>query len=199
LIAFALDFGKDKVRFDYASDADANEAKNQLVSLFLQTDASWLLLVGNDIVPTIGRATYTRRKLALPSGVQDSVLNRHALHRLIGSGKTVVGASYFSKHAGGPVACSHTNAVALTKQNQDLVQPVDWVGSGMLLVHRRVFAAIEATDPTIRPSRPNAPLEFFQGDIKFCERAKKAGHQPHVDFGVPVYVVGRQAFGGGTV
>lgn len=199
LLALALDFGKDKIRFDYATDPDPNDAKNALVALFLQTDAPWLLMVGNDIVPSIGRAPFTRRKLALPVAVQDNVINRHVLHRLMGAGRKLVGASYFGKQAGAPVACSHPNAVALTRQHTDVVYPVDWVGSGMLLVHRRVFEDIEATDPSVRPGKPNAPLEFFKSDAAFCALAKKAGHQAHCDFGIPVYNVGRHAFGGGNL
>lgn len=199
LLALALDFGKDKIRFDYATDPDPNEAKNQLVGLFLQTDAPWLLMVGNDIVPAIGRAPFTRRKLALPASVQDNVINRHVLHRLMGAGRKLVGASYFGKQAGAAVACGHPNAVALTRQHAEAVHPVDWIGSGMLLIHRRVFEDIKATDPSIRPNRPNAPLEFFKGDAAFCALARKAGHQSYCDFGIPVYNVGRHAFGGGNV
>ena len=187
LIALALDFGKDKIRFDFATDPDPNEAKNQLVALFLQTDAPWMLMVGNDIVPAIGRAPFTRRKLGLPPSVQENVINRHALHRLIGSGRDLIGASYFGKLAGSGVANSHRDGAALTRQSADIIHAVEWAGTGLLLVHRRVFAGIAATTT-------EAP--FQGGDKVFCEKAKNAGFQAFVDFGIPAYNIGRQAFGG---
>jgi len=191
--AMMLDFGKDRIRTDtIVGDSNIYRSRNLMAERFMATDAKWLFLLDDDIVPAIGRAEWFRSWVPSAANVPTNALQRHVLHRLIGAGKTLVGAAYFQHGGLGRLACSDLTLEAAARSYTDRVAPVDWVGTGALMVHRKVFEDIREVFPELH-STASSPFNYFgpmshaKGeDVSFCERAKKAGHQCHIDLGIPV-------------
>lgn len=202
LLAMALDFGREKIRFDMAiGDAMVYHSRNTIAAKFLETDAKWLLMIDDDIIPSIGRPGWTRSWVPAARSIGDLPLQRHVLHRLIGSGKTIIGGAYFGRQEGGVLMCSDLSLTPRARGYEDAVVPVDWVATGCLLVHRTVFEDIQKKCPELAPAVPNSPFDFFhplsstQGeDVSFCTRARNSGHQPHIDLGLPVFHVGYKVY-----
>jgi len=198
LLAMALDFGKDKIRFDMSiGDAMIYHSRNKIAQKFLETDARWLLMIDDDIIPCIGRPLWMRSTVANARTLPDAPLQRHVLQRLIGSGKTLIGGAYFGRQQGAPLMCSDRSLEPKARAYQDEVAPVDWVATGCMLVHRKVFQDIEEKYPELKSNVEGGAFDFFHPinsatgeDVSFCKRAKEAGHQPHIDLGLPVFHVG---------
>jgi hypothetical protein len=202
LIAMALDFGKDKIRFDMSiGDAMIYHSRNKIAQKFLETDAKWLLMIDDDIIPCIGRPNWMKSTVASARNMPDAPLQRHVLQRLIGANKTLIGGAYFGRQEGAPLMCSDRTLEPKARAYQDEVAPVDWVATGCMLVHRRVFQDIENKYPELKSPIPNGEFDFFHPinsatgeDVSFCKRAKEAGHQPHIDLGLPVFHVGYKTY-----
>ncbi len=202
MIAMALDFGRDKIRFDMSiGDSMVYHSRNRLAEKFLQTDAKYLLMMDDDIIPCIGRPAWMRSTVQSAQNVPDLPLQRHIIHRLLNSGKTLIGGAYFGRQEGAKLVCSNQSLVESARAYNDIVEPVDWIGTGCLLIHRSVFDDIKKKHPELATSNPDAPFDYFMPmtghvgeDVAFCYRAKKAGHQPHIDLGTPVFHVGFKTY-----
>ena len=198
MIAMALDFGKDKIRFDMSiGDAMIYHSRNKIAHKFLETDAKWLLMIDDDIIPCIGRPNWMKSTVASARKLPDAPLQRHVLQRLIGANKTLIGGAYFGRQEGAPLMCSDRSLEPKARAYQDEVAPVDWVATGCMLVHRKVFDDIKAKYPELNSPIANGEFDYFHPinsatgeDVSFCKRAKAAGHQPHIDLGLPVFHVG---------
>jgi len=201
-VAMALDFGRDKIRFDMViGDAMVYHSRNKIADAFLATDAKWLLMMDDDIIPSIGRPAWMRHWVEAARKLNDRVLQRHVVQKLLGHGKTLVGCAYFGRQEGGKLMCSDQSLEREAREYADRVVPVDWVGTGCLLVHRNVFDAVRAANPDLAPTQPGELFDYFRPighgrgeDISFCHRAKKAGHQPHVDLSIPTFHVGYKTY-----
>lgn len=202
MIAMALDFGKDKIRFDMSiGDAMIYHSRNKIAQKFLETDAKWLLMIDDDIIPCIGRPNWMRATVSSARTLPDTPLQRHVLQRLIGANKTLIGGAYFGRQEGAPLMCSDRSLEPKARAYQDEVAPVDWVATGCMLVHRKVFQDIEEKYPELKSPIANGEFDFFHPinsatgeDVSFCKRAKDAGHQPHIDLGLPVFHVGYRCY-----
>lgn len=202
LIAMALDFGRDKIRFDMAVDEDQNYIlRNKLAEKFLQTDAKYLLMIDNDIIPCIGRPLYMRATVNSARNVVDLPLQRHIIHRLINSNKTLVGGAYFDRKEGTKLICSDQSLISSARVYNDIVTPVEWVGSGCLLIHRSVFEDIQKKFPELKTNNSENPFDYFlpikghaNESMSFCYRAKQTGHQAHIDLGTPVFHAGFKTY-----
>jgi hypothetical protein len=201
-VALALDFGRDKIRFDMSiGDAMVYHSRNLLVHKFLQTEAKWILMMDDDIIPSIGRPEWIKNWVVSARRIPDVALKRHVLHRLIGSGKSIIGGAYFGRQEGGRLMCSNLALEADARAYSDRIVPVDWVATGCMLVHRKVFDAIREQFPQLAPEKAGEPFDYFHPisskmgeDVSFCQRAKQAGHQPHIDLGIPVFHVGYKVY-----
>jgi len=203
LIAMALDFGRDKIRFDMAiGDSKIEHARNRLAHKFLETDAKWLMMIDDDIIPCIGRPEWSKYWVQNLRAVPDLPLKRHVLHRLMGAGKTLVGASYFGRQEGGALMASDQSLAPRARAYDDAVVEVDWVATGCMLVHRSVFEDIrEKFGDDLKIKVPDYDYDYFRPfdsahgeDVSFCKRAKQAGHQPHLDLGLPVAHLGYKTY-----
>ena len=172
LTALALDFGRDKIRFDMeCGNSMIYQARNKLAAKFLETDARWLLMLDDDMIPCIGRPEWMRFWVPSARNVLDLPLQRHIVHKLIGNNKTIVGAAYFERREGAGLVCSDQSLVPRARQYDDAVVEVDWLGTGAMLVHRRVFEDIAKTYPDIDGNYFH-PIDGKTGeDISFCIRA----------------------------
>ena len=202
LLALALDFGRDKIRFDMqCGDAMVYHSRNVIAQKFLETDAKWLLMLDDDIIPCIGRPTWMRHWVQAARNIPDLPLQRHVVHRLVGSGKSLIGGAYFGRQEGGTIMCSDTSLASHAKSYSDAVAAVDWVATGCMLVHRKVFEDIATAFPELGPKKEGDAFDFFHPlssnegeDVSFCRRAAKSGHQPHIDLGLPVFHVGYKTY-----
>jgi hypothetical protein len=201
-VAMALDFGRDKIRFDMViGDSMIANSRNKIVEAFLATDAKWLLMIDDDMIPSIGRPNWMKNWVPAAKNIHDTALSRHVIHKLIGAGKTIVGCAYFGRREDAPLICSDQSLVRDARAYADRVVPVDWVGTGCILIHRSVFNDIREVYPELGPENPGDGFDYFRSmghgigeDIAFCKRAKKAGHQPHVDLSVPTFHVGYKTY-----
>jgi len=202
LIAMALDFGKDKIRFDMSiGDAMIYHSRNKIAQKFLETDAKWLLMIDDDIIPCLGRPNWMKSTVPSARNMSDAPLQRHALQRLIGANKTLIGGAYFGRQEGAPLMCSDRSLEPKARAYQDEVAPVDWVATGCMLVHRKVFQDIEEKYPELKSPIANGEFDYFHPinsatgeDVSFCKRAKESGHQPYIDLGLPVFHVGYKVY-----
>ena len=202
MLAMALDFGRDKIRFDMSiGDAMLYHSRNRLAEKFLATDAKYLLMIDDDIIPCIGRPAWMRATVPSAKNVTDLPLQRHIIHRLLNSGKTLIGGAYFGRQEGAKLICSNQSLVESARAYTDIVEPVDWIGTGCLLIHRSVFDDIRKKFPELKTNDPENPFDYFlpmKGhvgeDVSFCYRAKEAGHMPHIDLGIPVFHVGYKTY-----
>ena len=205
MIAMALDFGRDKIRFDMSiGEETIRDARNNLIQKFLETDAKWMLMIDDDIIPSIGRPSWIRSTVTAARKLADLPLQRHIIHRLIGSGKTLVGGAYFGRKEGSSLMVSDRSLDAKAKTYPDVIAPVDWIGTGCLLIHRKVLNDIKQKFPELSTqgnSSIQSTFDYFRPinpqtseDISFCKRAKEAGHQPHIDLGTPIFHVGSKAY-----
>jgi len=205
MIAMALDFGRDKIRFDMSiGEETIRDARNNLIQKFLETDAKWMLMIDDDIIPSIGRPSWIRSTVTAARKLADLPLQRHIIHRLIGSGKTLVGGAYFGRKEGSSLMVSDRSLDAKAKTYPDVIAPVDWIGTGCLLIHRKVLNDIKQKFPELSTqgnSSIQSTFDYFRPinpqtseDVSFCKRAKEAGHQPHIDLGTPVFHVGSKAY-----
>ena len=202
MIAMALDFGRDKIRFDMSiGDPMIYHSRNRLAEKFLATDAKYLLMIDDDIIPCIGRPAWMKATVPSAKNVDDLPLQRHIIHRLLNSGKTLVGGAYFGRQEGAKLICSNQGLVEAARAYNDVIEPVDWIGTGCLLIHRSVFDDIRKKFPELKTNNPENPFDYFlpmKGhvgeDISFCFRAKDAGHTPHIDLGTPVFHVGYKTY-----
>ena len=202
-VAMALDFGRDKIRFDMAiGDSKIEHARNRLAHKFLETDAKWLMMIDDDIIPCIGRPAWFRYWVQAARSLADLPLQRHVLHRLVGAGKTLVGASYFGRQEGGALMASDQTLAPRARAYEDKVVEVDWVGTGCILIHRKVFEDIRAKfGDSLKIDVPDYDYDYFRPfdsahgeDVSFCKRAKETGHQSHLDLGLPVFHVGYKTY-----
>lgn len=195
LTALALDFGRDRIRFDLElGNSMIYQARNRLAAKFLETDAKWMLMMDDDMIPCIGRPEWMRHWVTSARSVLDLPLQRHIIHKLIGDNKTIVGAAYFERREGAGLVCSDQTLIPRAKQYDDAVVEVDWLGTGAMLVHRKVFEDISKTYPEIDGNYFH-PIDGKTGeDISFCIRAKKSGHSTFIDLSVPTFHVGYKTY-----
>lgn len=195
LTALALDFGRDKIRFDLElGNSMIYQARNRLAAKFLETDARWMLMLDDDMIPCIGRPSWMRHWVPSARNVLDLPLQRHIIHKLVGDNKNIVGAAYFERREGAGLVCSDQSLVPRARNYEDAVVEVDWLGTGAMLVHRRVFEDIAKTYPEIDGNFFH-PIDGKTGeDISFCIRAKKSGHSTFIDLSVPTFHVGYKTY-----
>jgi hypothetical protein len=202
-VALALDFGRDKIRFDMSiGDSKIEHARNRLAHKFLETDAKWMLMIDDDIIPCIGRPAWMRHWVHAARELQDLPLQRHIIHRLIGANKTLVGGAYFGRQEGGAIMCSDLSLATRAKAYEDAIVQVEWVATGCMLIHRKVFTDIRAKfGDSLKIDVPDYEYDYFRPfdskggeDIAFCKRAKEAGHDAHIDLGTPIFHVGFKTY-----
>lgn len=195
-VAMALDFGRDKIRFDMEfGNNSPSQKRNQLIEKFLQTDAKYLLMIDDDVIPCIGRVGWMQSWIKSSRNATTTALQRHILHRLINSGKTIISGAYFNAEDNASLICNDQNLTQAAKEFQDIIAPVQWVGMGCILFHRNVFEDLQKHHSELKQNNQLAPWNYFNGnDAAFCERANKLGHISHIDLGTPVYRLGYKVY-----
>jgi hypothetical protein len=133
-------------------DAFIAHSRNSCVDAFLGTTCEWMLTIDDDMVVPFGNAEWFRAHSRF-TDFPEKFLGLNAIDRLIGHGKSLVGALYFGRHPEGPPVYNEgtdpTEAAYARRAPHDLVKPTRWVGTGCMMIHRAVFEDIEKKFPRL--------------------------------------------------
>jgi hypothetical protein len=197
LTALALDFGRDKIRFDLeCGNSMIPQARNNLAAKFLETDAKYLFMLDDDIIPCIGRPSWMQAWVPAARQINERALQRHVLSRLVNANKSIIGAAYFERRESESpkIVCSEQKLTPRAKAYEDAIEEVQWIGTGAMLVHRKVFEDIAKNEAGLNGAFFH-PLNGLAGeDVSFCARAKAAGHPIYIDLGIPTFHVGNKTY-----
>lgn len=141
-----------RVKIVFHSERPSERNRNQVVKDFLNSDCDYLLKIDHDTVP-----------LRNPLG-------------LIDLDKDIIGLPYpqiKGNDLGWLVMDKVKDGYKQTKKPRKGLQEVDAVGSGCVLIHRRVLERVE--EPFVRKWKDGFPILGL--DFYFCEKAKKAGFE----------------------
>jgi len=134
--------------------------RNKIVKRFLETDADFLLMFDDDVVPAFNPAQailYDKDVLGLPT-------RRRTGQRI----EWVV----YAKH---PVVKNRYAAIDLDKVRSDAdILKVDAVGTGAILIKRKVLETVKAPFMDVFDSDG---LRILGQDLNFCQKAIEAGFE----------------------
>jgi hypothetical protein len=132
-------------------DAFVAHSRNSCGDLFLQSPCEWMLTIDDDMICPFGNAQWFKANTGF--NFPDKFMALNALDRLMSHGKTLVGALYFGRNPGGsPMYGEGANpqeAQYAKNGPYDLAKPTRWVGTGCMLIHRKVYEDIEKRFPRL--------------------------------------------------
>lgn len=147
-------------------------SRNEIVRSFLKTNREWLWMVDTDMV-----------------------FGSDTLQRLLDADREIVGALCHGQDPSGNVfgvahEFTETGMRRIADLPDDELIEVDATGAACLLVHRDVFAKLEANAdnplyPWFQEGRTLGGLEVGE-DVCFCLKAKEQGYQIFVHTGIKV-------------
>lgn len=190
-----------------AGDAMIARSRNHLAKRFLETGAEWSFWMDDDVIPPCGSpglwrflvggfnpSTRSADMNHWSAKVPDNFLEKTAMERLKSWGKKIMGGLYFDRWGMGTVTAGYSVAPPFNPPYNG-IHPVDFCGTGCLLVHRDVYVGIlEKFPECLKEDAPGnesgffTPLQTPQGrmmgeDEAFGWRAAQAGFQSFIDFG----------------
>lgn len=197
------------------------EARNDLVSRAMLTNAEWFIFADVDMILPCGNAAFLRK---MGVTIPESVGNLNAITRLMSHPKEyrIVGSLYKDRRAGERVLCA--KAFASPQENVRLLglfkgetkpagleEAGGWVAPGWMRIHRSVFDEMlaEAKKPGSKmeeilpppPPRDKEPVGYFgrtsrwRGeDVAFGRRAEMIGIKSWIDTSLLCGHVGRRVF-----
>lgn len=134
-------------------DAFVAHTRNSVADAFLASDLEWLLMIDDDMIVPVGSADVYRAYTGF--NFPEKFMSWNALDRLMSHGKTLVGALYFGRQALNQPAVFNEAAGNKAINDQIRKGPIDeirqtrWVGTGCILIHRKVFEDIEKKFPRL--------------------------------------------------
>lgn len=146
-------------------DAFVAHSRNTCVDHFLQTDCEWILTIDDDMIVPFGNAQWFKAVTRFDD-FPEKFLSLNALDRLMSHKKTLVGALYFGRHRHGPPVYNEGGGSAqeaefARKAPHELVKPTRWVGTGCMLIHRKVFEDIEVKFPRLARNKEGKHGNWF--------------------------------------
>lgn len=185
---------KARMRLELRSgDSMITRSRNQLAKRFLNTGCTWSIWFDDDMVFPFGHAgiymTMTNMR-----NVPEKFLAINTIERLISWNKTIVGGCYWDRRGSGKLIAAGSQPI-LNPIPSDNLQPVLFVGTGCLAIHRQVFLDIAEKFPeTLSPDSLGNECGFFTNiqtpqrmmgeDESFAKRATDAGHPSYLDLGI---------------
>ncbi len=158
-------------------DAFIAHTRNTLAENFLRSSMEWSLTVDDDMVLPCGNATWFNSLTGM--NLPEQFAGMHTVNRLMSHGKTVVGALYFGrwKH-GKPVYAEGASQAAeeayARRGPHDVCKPTKWVGTGCMLIHRKVFLDIEERFPHLARNPDGKFGHWFTSSEHDLRQATKA-------------------------
>lgn len=149
-------------------DALIAHARNKLLDTLVSTGTEHGFFLDDDMIVPCGNAGWFNRHtgMALP----EHFAGVHTIDRLMGHGKTLVSGLYFQRKPGGRAV--YYDALLETPDGEDenraartapvgLLKPVQWAGTGCMLVHRSVPLDIREKMPWLAPQGPGESWHYF--------------------------------------
>jgi hypothetical protein len=175
-------------------------ARNEIATRFLASGAEWLLFVDADMVIPCGDDAFLNDTCG--AGIPPQFAKIDALGRMVSHRKGVVSGVYFTRdrYSEG-VGVNHKaktdegyDKSLHTSVPQARLDVVEWAGAGCLLIHRKVFEAINENFPELAPVyRGDVCVKYgkwfnYEGeageDVSFAKRATEAGYPTYLDLSV---------------
>lgn len=134
-------------------DSFLAHSRNNCVDEFLKTESDYMLSVDDDMLVGFGHSAWFKNFSGW-DWFPEPFAGFNAIDRLLSHKKSVVGALYFGRHPSGPPVFS---SGASSKQVADYARKgphnelikANWVGTGCIMVHRKVFEDIEKKFPLL--------------------------------------------------
>lgn len=196
--------------FELVGNTLIASARNELADRFMRSKALWSFWVDSDVFVPFGNTNAFCAYTGATKGRDFAKYN--TITHMLAHDRPLVGGVYAGRFKGAPLTIQpdlyprspndqYMCDAIRNGQPAGGLQAVDWVASGLMLVHRYTFQRIMETQPVELPF-PNAYYPFFTQfehiaggeDIAFCERAKKAGIQPMLDTDIRAAHIGFTTF-----
>ena len=134
-------------------DAFCAHSRNHCVDEFLKTDHEYILMVDDDMLVGFGNSKWFKTYTGWDF-YPEPFASFNAIDRLMSHKKSVVGALYFGRHPNGPpvfgLGASNPKAAEYARKGpHDELVSAGWVGTGCILIHRKVFEDIEKRFPLL--------------------------------------------------
>jgi len=210
-------FERDKMKLKIQPTNFIVRGRNQLAEWFIsQSECEWSFWWDDDIGLCFGDVPWFHAQINNPA-FPAQYARLHPIGRLISHGRRFIGGCYFGRHPAGlaqfaQAFVSRAADDAAHNGPRDLIQEVNWVGFGAVLIHRQVFLDIIKNQPQIEIRNVTLTRQlgfkyrFFNQtslygehdddseDVAFCERARLAGHSIFVDYAVVPAHYGRVGY-----
>jgi hypothetical protein len=197
----------DDVQVFYSDQPILIHSRNELAKRLLDSANQYGLFWDDDIFPPFGNP-HMFRTITQSQRITERQASFNSLHRLLSHRKDIVGAVYASRKKNGPLTIQPdlapknlqdreiSDKIRKGQAGNELIE-VDWLATGYVLIHRRVFETILsqglATWDRDFPTFFN-PVNNEGEDFAFCLRARKAGFKHFIDPALEVGHIGRQVF-----
>lgn len=186
------------------SDSMIARSRNHLAKRFLETGATWSIWFDSDMCFPMGHGGIYKTITGMENA-PNQMLELNTIDRLLSWKKSIVGGCYWDRRGSGKLIAGSRQPI-LHMIPKNVLQPVDFVGTGCLAVHRQVFLDIAAKFPeTMSPDSMgnecgfftpmNTPQRMLGEDEAFAKRAADAGHTSFLDLGLLCGHVGRGVHG----
>ena len=134
------------------SDAFVAHSRNTCVDEFLRTESTHILMIDDDMIVPFGNPRWFKSFTGW-DWYPEPFASMNAIDRLLSHKKSVVGACYFGRQPEGPPVFStgaNVNAAEHARKGpHDQLLHTNWVGTGCILIHRKVFEDIEKKFPLL--------------------------------------------------
>lgn len=195
-----------RMRLETRSGDMVVRSRNHLAKRFLATDSEWSFWLDDDMVIPFGHSGRFKQ-IVTPDfdHVNDAWTGIHTINRLISHGKSIVGGCYWDRRGSGRLICGSSRAI-MAPIPSDNITPVDFIGTGCLLVHRKVFEDIGKKFPeTLNEDGLGNECGYFVEFMKngrmwgedesFAWRAAQCGHTSFLDLAVLCGHAGMKYYG----
>lgn len=144
-----------------------DRARNQIVQQFMMTDATWLVMVDSDIYPP------PHFMNVIAAAEEDGRLVVGLPCPIIGESPTGVRSPMFN--VGHKTENPHCSALLTHLPNGWTA--VDYIGTGLIAIHRRVLETVPRPWFEFKPQKVEDNFPKMGEDFTFCHKAREAGFQ----------------------
>jgi hypothetical protein len=198
------------LNFIYKAETLLVRARNMLVDQFLETGNDYILMVDSDVILPFGNPGWYR-SVTKWHNLKDAAFAMDTIPRLLSWRKEIVAGVYAGRALGLPMinqsdlnpksGADKETAERIRKGIAHGLVEQDWVPTGCMMIHRKVFEAIRKRFPNLAPRSKGSPWGWFNmehdmgEDVSFCLRARQSGYKCYLDQELVLAHIGKFAFG----